>query len=246
VQPQQGYERSAHLYDIFDSKPNVDFFMHYASEVDQILDIGAGTGRIAIPMAKRGVRVWCVEPSPAMRHEFEKKLAGHPELRAAVTLVDADAAGFSLARSFGAAFMSGSFDHLLSDDERVGALSNVARHLVPGANLVFDVFLGCMGNSPLKPAGEISVGDRVYRRFVGRKPLPRKCLEVKLVFEIHRGGQVVGRIEEHSLAGITDREAVHDLLRKAGFAVTREFGDFDFGQFQDGSDLLVVEATRLW
>ncbi|MFP4050951.1 MAG: hypothetical protein ACLFVB_04340 [Thermoplasmata archaeon] len=40
-----GYEKSAHLYDLFDNKENIEFFKSYAEEVDKILDVGAGTGR---------------------------------------------------------------------------------------------------------------------------------------------------------------------------------------------------------
>jgi SAM-dependent methyltransferase len=75
----RGYERVAHLYDLFDTKENVDFFHHYAAQVEEILDIGAGTGRIAIPLAERGARVVCVEPSPAMRAQFLAKLSSRPE-----------------------------------------------------------------------------------------------------------------------------------------------------------------------
>jgi len=40
-----GYEQCAYLYDLFDTKENLGFFLHYASEAVEILDIGAGTGR---------------------------------------------------------------------------------------------------------------------------------------------------------------------------------------------------------
>ncbi|GAH96544.1 unnamed protein product, partial [marine sediment metagenome] len=33
-------------------------------EAGEILDIGAGTGRIAIPLAEKGIKVFCIEPSP--------------------------------------------------------------------------------------------------------------------------------------------------------------------------------------
>lgn len=49
----RGYEKSAHLYDIFDAKDNIDFFAHYASDAGEILDVGAGTGRIAVPMPEK-------------------------------------------------------------------------------------------------------------------------------------------------------------------------------------------------
>ena len=43
-----GYEKCAHLYDLFDTKENLKFFFHYASEAGEIFDIGAGTGRIRL------------------------------------------------------------------------------------------------------------------------------------------------------------------------------------------------------
>ncbi len=147
----RGYEKAAHLYDLFDDKENVEFFHHYAAAAaaaGEILDIGAGTGRIALPLAERGVRVYCVEPSPAMRRVFEEKLFQRPHLCNSVTLKAGDARSFDLGRTFPAAFLSGAFDHFLDDEERLASLRNIGRHLVAGGKLVFDVFLGLMRDSP--------------------------------------------------------------------------------------------------
>ncbi|UCF59941.1 MAG: class I SAM-dependent methyltransferase, partial [Anaerolineaceae bacterium] len=127
----RGYEKVAHLYDLFDLKENIPFFSHYALQAGEILDIGAGTGRIAIPIAEQGVAVTCVEPSPAMRNEFQHKLSQHPHLQDRITLLAGDAQSFNVGRQFPAAFLSGSFDHLLDDDERRIALINIGRHLMP-------------------------------------------------------------------------------------------------------------------
>jgi len=43
-----GYEQCAYLYDLFDRKENIEFFYHYAAQAKEILDVGAGTGRIAL------------------------------------------------------------------------------------------------------------------------------------------------------------------------------------------------------
>jgi SAM-dependent methyltransferase len=239
-----GYERSAHLYDLFDAKPNVAFFGGYAQEAGENLDIGAGTGRIAIPLARRGVRVWCVEPSPAMRDAFESKLREEPGLRERIALVAGDAQSFVLERTFPAAFLSGSFDHLLDDGQRLAALRNVRRHLAPGGCLVFDVFLGLMKDSPLSPAGVARAGGRVIRRFVGRRVLPGGRQETRLVFETYRDGALVERIEERSLVGITSREAVRRLLGQAGFVVRQEWGGYDRSPFEPGGALLIVEAVK--
>ena len=99
-----GYERSAHLYDLFDTKPNIAFFGRYAQEAGEALDIGAGTGRIAIPLARWGVKVCAVEPSPAMRSEFEHKLREAYSLQERITLVAGNAQSFVLERAFPVAF----------------------------------------------------------------------------------------------------------------------------------------------
>jgi SAM-dependent methyltransferase len=245
-----GYERSAHLYDLFDSKPNVTFFGHYAEKAGEILDIGAGTGRIAIPLARRGVKIYAVEPSPAMRNEFEKKLQAdvsqHEEtgLRDRITLIPGDAQSFELDRAFSVALLSGSFDHLLDDKERLAALKNIGRHLVPGGRLVFDVFLGLMKDSPLSPAGVAQVGDREIRRFVGGRMLPAQRKETRLVFEVYEDGTLIERIEERSLVGITSRKALHRLLKHAGFAVRQEWCSYDREPFENGDSLLIVEAVK--
>lgn len=239
-----GYERSAHLYDLFDAKPNVAFFGYYAQGAGEILDVGAGTGRIAIPLARQGVKVYAVEPSPVMRREFEHKLRKEPGLRERIMLVAGDARSFVLECTVPAAFLSGSFDHLLGDEERLAALGNVGRHLAPGGCLIFDVFLGLMEDSPLSPAGVARVGSREIRRFMGGRVLPGQRKETQLVFEVYQDGVLIERIEERSLVGITNREAIHRLLKRAGFVVRQEWSSYDWKPFEGGDALLIVEAAK--
>jgi ubiquinone/menaquinone biosynthesis C-methylase UbiE len=240
------YAKAAHLYDIFDTKENIDLFLGYAAENGAILDVGAGTGRIAVPMAERGSRVWCVEPSRAMLREFRRKLAGmDTSVSGRITLIEGDAAGFRAGRAFPAAFMSGSFDHFLSEEERLKGLTNIARHLEPGGKLIFDVGLGHMTDSPLKPAGEKTVGETTFRRFVGRRIVPGRRLEYLLVFEVVEGGTIRERIEQQSFAGIVDRPTIHRVLEATGFTISNEFGGYRAEPYREGDGILVVEAVAM-
>jgi SAM-dependent methyltransferase len=239
-----GYEKSAHLYDLFDQKANIEFFFRYASQTKEVLDIGAGTGRIALPLSRRGVKVVCVEPSPAMRREFEAKVNREPDLSTFIHLVAGKASSFSLSRTFALAFLSGSFDHFLDDEERISSLANIARHLDAKGTLVFDVFLGLMVNSLLSPAGSVRVGTKEYQRLVGGKVLPGKKKETQLVFEACEDGELVERIEETSVVGITNKDGIHRVLAESGFVVKREWSDYDFTPYREGHALLVVEAVK--
>ncbi|UCG90888.1 MAG: class I SAM-dependent methyltransferase [candidate division WOR-3 bacterium] len=240
----KGYEKAAHLYDIFDNKDNINFFLHFASEAAEIIDIGAGTGRIAIPLAQKGITVFCVEPSPAMRREFVRKLSARPHLSKNIRIMEGDAMSFDFGRTFPAAFLSATFDHFLDDDERIASLTNIARHLQPQGRLIFDVFLGLMKNSSLSPAGEYKEGNKEYRRFVGGKLIPGNRKETILIFETFESGTLIERIEERSLVGIIDRENLHKLLKKTGFEVQQELSNYDRTAFKRDDKLLIIEAMK--
>jgi hypothetical protein len=49
VEYRSSYEKTAHLYDLFDNKPKIEFFCHHASGMNIVLGIGCGTGRITLP-----------------------------------------------------------------------------------------------------------------------------------------------------------------------------------------------------
>jgi hypothetical protein len=180
-----------------------------------------------------------------MRDAFENKLQKEPNLRERIVLVRVDAQSFALDRTFPVAFLSGSFDHLLDDEERLAAMRNIGRHLAPGRCLIFDVFLGLMEDSPLSPAGVVRAGGRQIRRFVGGQVLQGKRKETQLIFEVYQDGALIERIEERSLVGITSRAAIHRLLKGAGFAVRQEWGSYDWRPFEEGDSLLIIEAVNL-
>jgi hypothetical protein len=181
-----------------------------------------------------------------MLHEFRKKVTClDPAVSKRITLIAGAAAGFEVGRTFPVALMSGSFDHLLGDKDRSEAFVNVARHLDSRGTFVFDIGLGYMNDSPLKPAGEQTVGEKTYRRFVGRSVLPDRIVEYRLVYEMTAGKEVIERIEQRSFAGIVDRALVHRLLGSAGFSISREFGGYDLTPYDDGDDILIVEAQKL-
>jgi hypothetical protein len=180
-----------------------------------------------------------------MRREFQQKLTQSPHLRDMITLLAGDAQSFDTGYHFPTAFLSGSFDHFLDDDERRMSLINIGRHLIPHGVLVFDIFLGFMEDNPLSPAGIVQNGEREIRRFIANRSLPGEMQETRLVFETYHHGRLTERVEDRGLVGVIDRTRVQSLLQETGFVIKAEFGDYRFSEFHDGDMLLIVEAEWL-
>lgn len=240
----KGYEKAAHLYDLFDTKDNVAFFYQFAKEFKKILDIGAGTGRIAIPLAEKGVEVVCIEPSQAMRKQFYTKLEKSPSIADKITILNADAKSFKLDETFPAAFLSGSFDHLLDDTERIKSLRNIHQHLNSKGKIIFDVFIGLMKNAPLALVDKIMKNKIEYHRYIGTKILPHNQISVLLVYKTYKAGLLVESIKQESLAAVITRNKVIQLLDETKFELVNEYGDYTFSSFNEGDSLLIIKAMK--
>ncbi len=110
-----------------------------------ILDVGCGTGRHCVELARRGYALTGVDLSAGMlaRASDAAKAAG-----VSVELVQADAARFSLAKQFDGAIClcEGAFGLLGADDDPISQplaiLCNVCRSLKPKAKSMFTVLNG--------------------------------------------------------------------------------------------------------
>jgi SAM-dependent methyltransferase len=236
----KGYEKSARFYDLFDEKENIDFFISYALEKQEALDIGAGTGRIAIPIAEEGVEVFCVEPSIEMLKYFYKKLETKTHLTNKINIIHSDASSFRLNRKFKYIFMSGVFDHLINDNERIKVLKNIRNHLASKGLFVFDLFVGLMKNSPLKPAGTVVDRDIQYKRYIGSKILKDGRIEVSLRYEIIKENIITDFVEEISSASIINVNYLIDLLESCKFTIKNVYSSYDRIAYEEGDDLLII------
>ena len=103
-----------------------------------VLELGVGSGRVAVPTALAGVRVVGVDSSPAMLELARRRAKPHDvDLR----LLEADMRALPDLGTF--ALVTIPFRallHLSSDEERRGLLTAVRDRLEPGGMLAFDVF----------------------------------------------------------------------------------------------------------
>jgi SAM-dependent methyltransferase len=99
------------------------------------LELGIGTGRIALPLSQRGVRVHGIELSPAMVAQLQAK-PGAGDI--GVTI--GDFAATRVAGTFKLAYLvRNTIMNLTTQDEQVECFRNVAAHLEPGGCFVIEV-----------------------------------------------------------------------------------------------------------
>ncbi len=113
--------------------PTVDFLADLAGD-GRVLELGIGTGRIALPLAARGIPVHGIDLSRAMVERMRAKPGGEG---IAVTIGD-----FSSAKADGTFqlvyLVFNTISNLTTQDAQVECFRNVAEHLEPGGSFVIE------------------------------------------------------------------------------------------------------------
>jgi SAM-dependent methyltransferase len=138
----------ARLYDVdlIEDPGDVELYLALAARSSgPVLELAAGSGRVAVPLAKAGYAVTGVDIDPAMlaRAAEAARQAG-PEAESRLTLVEADLLGLELAGGprFGLAILAlNSLLLMAGIEDQKRALETMARHLAPGGLAVVDVWL---------------------------------------------------------------------------------------------------------
>ncbi len=226
------YDAIAGLYDPWSRSvtEDVEFYVAQArSSGGPIVELGIGTGRIAVPVALAGIRVIGIDSSAGMlevcrRKADEAGVASLVDLRLGDLRRPPVTERVPLAVSPFRALL-----HLESDPDRLRALRAVLSLLVPGGRFVFDVFSPAMEDIE-------ETHDRWLEREPGIWERARWDLAERTLTLAVRGesGQT-----EMSLSWL-EPEEWRDLLERAGFEVLASYGWFDLRPYGDGEDTIWV------
>jgi SAM-dependent methyltransferase len=112
-----------------------------------VLELGVGTGRLAIPLAARGLAVTGIDASPAMLARLRVKAAGDR-----VRPIEADMGDFALAGRFALVFVAlNTIFNLVTAAAQQQCIACAAAHLTPGGRFVVEAAVVAAD----MPAGEV-------------------------------------------------------------------------------------------
>jgi SAM-dependent methyltransferase len=191
------YAAAACYYDLLQDEhalPSVPFFAALAQPGCEALEMGAGTGRVALKVAERAALVYCVEPSASMRAALLGKLAQRPDLLPKVTVVAQPVPGPQLGRQFDYAYLPGVLEHIPHSARR-GLLRWAAGHLREGGLFALDMVLDELVTE--RQAEVIAEGRAGECRYVMR--LTKKAVSAdqawnRLEYETYRGGELADTV----------------------------------------------------
>ena len=99
-----------------------------------VLELGVGTGRVAVPLAARGIAVHGIDASEQMLKQLRVKPGGDR-----VTASIADFSDFDLGTTFSLVYAAtGTFFELPTQQAQLDCFQSVARALAPGGHFVID------------------------------------------------------------------------------------------------------------
>lgn len=238
------------------SRCDVEFYVEEAKEVHgPALELGCGTGRILIPVARAGIRVVGLDSSVHMLGVCRQRLGNEAgEVRSRVTLLQGDMRWFNLPDRFNVVMMPfRSFQHLLTVDDQLACLSAIRRHLADRGVLILDVnaFGPLVSGEVGKECGDepdFHLPDGRHVRLRHRIIARDRCLQVVDAEVNYWIGLPDGR-EERLVQAVrlryTSRLELEHLLARGGFELRNVYGGFRREPLGSvASDELIVVAAR--
>ncbi len=256
---QMDYARWAERYDIFyEAAPEgeLDYYLNAIQRCGgSVLELGVGTGRIAIPAAAMGHEITGVDLNTPMLERAREKSSRAP-LDGKLKLIRADIVELDLEKTdFDLVIIPAHTLALETDRGRqLETLKRCANHMADDAKLIFNLFNpsddlinGEPGETFL--LGVVQDEDRGLRHvltgtneFDKRNQLNR-CLQT--IETLDANGTVIDREQLNVLFRYLHHDQVIEMLDEAGLHATSVYGDFDGSALMPDSEemIFVCEAA---
>ena len=226
------YDGIAPIYDPWSRSvvEDVDFYVEEAlASGGPVVELAVGTGRIAVPIAKAGVRVIGVDESPAML-EGARAYAERENVSPLVDLRLGDLRDPPVDERVPLATVPfRSLLHMPDEHEKLRALTAAASVLEPGGRFVFDVF------AP-SPEDIEETDGRWLEREPGIFERADWDLEARRLVLSVRGGEQSAKFALHWLSA----PEWNALIEDAGLVAEAIFGWFDRRPYDGGEDQIWI------
>jgi len=217
----------------------------------ELLELGCGTGRVALPLVRAGYSVTGMDISaPMLRRARTRRAELAAEERGRLRLSQQDMTSFRYRRRFGAVLAPFGALTLLPDAAaRAACLQRCHAHLDPGGLLIVDI-AAAMPGGPTERCFDSSFrlpdrGHLIEKHTLQRRSSDGVAVEIEYHYRrLDHDGQ--RELDAYTIAfrlALLDEATLLTELEAAGFDVHEIFGDWRAGPSIPGCPRCIVEAT---
>jgi SAM-dependent methyltransferase len=255
------YSTSAKYYDgayaVKTDLVDLPFYVDLAKKVGgPVLEIGCGTGRVLIPIARQGIEIHGVDNSLPMLGVLKAHLKQESrDVRRNVQLHRGDMRQFRLKREYPLVIMPfRPLQHMRTVEDQVRALTSAAFHLNRNGIFAFDVFFpkfelipGGIGEEMLELEWRDSAEpSRVIRRYFRKDSVDKinQIFTATFFFRTYQGGKLVKEETEPLVMSYYTYQHLRAQFLLAGLEPYEEYGSFDQTPLDNSAEQMVFLLKR--
>jgi SAM-dependent methyltransferase len=251
------YDLIARYYDA-ENEDKVDDLLFYNEIADEggtnggpILDVGTGTGRVALHLAQEGFRVVGLDRSAGMLERARAKLRAAPDLD--IEWLETDLLELETDERFPLIIVPyNGFMHLLEQADQIEALRRMRAHLTESGTLLLDL----PNPAPAFSAEDDSAltverfftdpetGEPVVQLSISTLDRVSQILEVTWFYDAIAEDRTVKRVIAPVVLRYVFLNELDLLLRVAELQRVQVYGDYDRMPFDQYSPRMIVLAQR--
>lgn len=240
------------LYDCFnnDCTEDVSWYIEYCRKHVTILELGVGTGRVAIPLAQNGHEVWGLDNSEDMlrllKHKMDLLNINN------IHIINQNMCNFKIERVFDIALVPFcTFNFLLSKEEQRATLISLKQCLNTNSIVIFELltlYTFDLQSESTEFLYYRTINTGVQKIDIYLKNLfdgESKILKQNRLFRIYNNGKC---IEEKNLVmknRIIPLEEFEKLLIMCGYDIQNIYGNFSNESLEKDSKSMIVIARKV-
>jgi SAM-dependent methyltransferase len=219
---------------------DIPFYLEYAKQQQgKILELGCGTGRVALALAAEGFRVTGLDLSQQMLDVFREKLTAKPELADKITLIYGNMADFAFDRKFSMVIAPFRAFQCLTDDSVIDkSLACIREHLTGNGLFIVNVFnprpermteqAWCYPETVQWERLDERTGNYVVKKHWGSKiDTANRIIYPHFAFEVKYPDRKTERIVDDLILKYYFNDQLRTVIEKADMEIIEEYSWYD-------------------
>lgn len=246
--------KEPNLYDLLyvDVIEDISLYLCIAKKYDDILEFGAGTGRVTIPLAEDGHNIVAVDIEQAMLDKLQDKIKYNEYLKNKIRVVKGDMCNYSDKKKYSCIFIPlTSFNYLLTREEQLSCLKTLKNNLSKDGIAIIELlsektFSDTNSQDELTFIKNLHIDAKKYYQYWRNTVLDMQERKItqRRVFKLFDGDNQINEKEliwKNRFVTISD---FTNLANECGLEIETIYGNCKMKEYNENSEDVFVKVKR--